>query len=215
MSAAVAGIVGCSSDDGERATAVELVSDSLGSDGAPITETELECMRQHLEANPMLATDLRRAHDFDELDAVVQGHAYEALAPCIPTALGRAVLVAFLDATGESDSDFTSTSQADCVSQSPFASKWLVDLRYAQEGVVMPSDEMQSIVSNIYLCGRDVVVNGPLARTLDVDRETAACVATQLETRLNLVPELARVMFGQGEGELSRPLTQLISGCRG
>ena len=125
------------------------------------------------------------------------------------------MLVAFLDATGGSDDGFVSDSQAECVSQSPFASEWLVDLRYAQEGVVMSSDEMQSIVSNVYLCGRDVVVNGPLARALDVDRETAACVATRLEVNLQMVPEVAGVMFGQGDGERSRALTQLISGCRG
>jgi hypothetical protein len=211
---AAAGVAGCSSDDGERATAIELVTESLGGDDARLTETELECMQQHLRVNSMLASDLRRVRDFDDLDAVDQSRAYEALAPCIPTALGRAVLVAFLDATGESDDEFVSDSQADCVSQSPFASKWVVDMRYAQEGVVISSDEARSIVSNIYLCGRDVVVNGPLARALDVDRETATCVARQLETRLDMVPEVAQIMFGH-EGDLSQALTQLISGCRG
>jgi hypothetical protein len=191
------------------------VAESLDGDDARLTESERECMQQHLRVNPMLARDLRRVRNFDDLDAVDQSRAYEALAPCTPTALGRAVLVAFLDATGESDDEFVSDSQADCVSQSPFASKWLIEMRYAQQGVVMSSDEMRSIVSNIYLCGRDVVVNGPLAQALDVDRDTATCVARQLETRLDMVPEVAGIVFGQGEGDLSQALAQLISGCRG
>jgi len=215
VSVTVAGLTGCSFDDGERATAVKLVKESLGGDAARIKETEVACLQQHLRANPMLATELRGARDFDQLDAMVQSRAYEALAPCIPTALGRAVLVAFLDATGGSDNGFVSDSQADCVVQNPLAAKWLVDMRYAQEGVVMSSDEMRAIVSNIYLCGRDVVVNGPLARELNVDRQTAACVATQVETRLNLVPEVAQIMFGEGDGQLSQALRQLLSGCRG
>lgn len=218
MVAAAVGFGGCSADDGSAASgSVELVVDGLGDDAGPVTDAERDCLRRRLEVNPMLTSELRDARRLDELDALTQTRVYEVAAPCVPTPLGRALLRAFAAATDvESRLAFVGGTQYRCFGRDAAAGKWLVDMRYATQGIVMTGDEMRSIATAFYLCARDYVVNGPLAQSLDVNRETAACVGTRLETSsLATIPEVARIMFGEGERERSGPLEQIISSCRG
>jgi hypothetical protein len=211
----VAGLAACAGGGEEARGPVRLVVEGLGEDWATATETERECLQQRLGINPMLADELRVVHTFEDLDAVIQIRAYDALAPCLPMALGREVVRTFLDATGEPERDFTSSIGAECISRNPLAAKWLVDMRYAQRGVDLPSDEMREIVTAVYLCGRDVVVNGPLTRALDVDQAAAACAASKLETRFDLIPEVAARIFSERDDARSAALDAVVAGCGG
>jgi hypothetical protein len=210
-------VSGCTADKADTASdPVGLVVDGLGRDAGPVSEAARECIRRTMRSQPMLVPDLRDVEHLGDLDAPTQVSVYGVTAPCAPEAFGRALVHAFAAATDvDSDHLFVGASRYPCFSQGDLAAKWLVDMRYADEGIVMTSTEMASIARTFYLCARDFVVNGPLARSLDVSRETAACVGSRLETEPGPIPEVAALMFGQLELERSDALERIVAGCTG
>ena len=213
--AVMAGLTACTGGNQEISGPVGRIVEGLGDDAAPITATERVCLRQRLRTDPGSAPELRRVRHFDELGDFAQIRTLEALAPCIQLPLGRAVLRGFVAAIDGSHDDAPSfEQQARCISENPAASRWLVELRSARDGALVGSSLMPILIG-VYLCARDVVVDGALTGAFDLDHDAASCLATSLEPRVDLVDEVATIVFGARTLEPSPELERLITSCRG
>ena len=165
---------------------------------------------------PTLTASIRRTGTLDHLDGAEQSRLSGVISRCALIALGRAVVHDFEPLTDVAPGrTFIGDSQLRCVGGHPSARSWIAALREARQDRSLTDDEMTSIATTLYMCARDYLVDGPLASGLDVRRSTAACVASRLASGSGPLPEVVRIMFGQGGRKRSATLAQLISECGG
>jgi hypothetical protein len=217
VSVTVFGNAACGTDGQEtRARPVDKVVVRLGLGEDALSALERTCLEQAMKYEPPLAADVRETSTLEELEPWAQARVYELVLRCARIAVGRALVGAY-----ESTADvapgrtFVGNTQYRCLGGHVSAPSWIVDLQDSEQERVLTTDEMTAIVTVLYLCAQDYVVNGPLARSLHVSRATAACVATRLAGGTGPLPEVVRTMFGQGGQKRSAALAQLISACGG
>jgi hypothetical protein len=207
--------VACSSGRDEAgARPVDVVADGIGIDR--LSDLERSCLTQALRFEPSLTAAVRRTRALDALGPLERSRLSDVISRCALIPLGRAIVSTF-DTIGGVEHERTAVSdtQYRCIGGYPSAQSWIFAMRNFRRGGVLTTDEMTTIVDALYLCAKDYLVEGPLAKSLGVSRGTSACVATRLAGGSGPLPETVRLVFSPGERRRSPALKELISTCGG
>jgi hypothetical protein len=206
------GLTACFGSESSRP--IDVVVEGLGLEPPPLTRGERFCLERRLREEPMLRADLAESGQLEDLDPSAQARVFVLVGWCSQATVGRLLVAAFEPLTAvEPGRTFVGDSQYRCLGGHVLAPSWVIDMRYAALGRVLTTDQMTQIASALYMCAPDYVVNGPLARSFDLRRENAACLASRVVGSGAAIPEVVRIMFGQGERKRSGALETLIASC--